>query len=67
MSAYKLYCLDDQGHITSRIEFVGDGDEAAIAHVQQHKFNSAWEIWDLGRLVARMPRNGPIKQFAMNA
>ncbi|WP_010163030.1 hypothetical protein [Sphingomonas sp. PAMC 26617] len=56
MAAYKLYCLDDQGHITSRIEFVGDGDEAAIAHVRQHQFSSACEIWELGRLVARMPK-----------
>jgi hypothetical protein len=59
MPAYKLYCLDDQGHIKSRIEFVGDNDEAAIAHVRQHHFDSACEIWDLGRLVARMPRIGP--------
>jgi hypothetical protein len=59
MTAYKLYCLDDQGHITSRIEFVGDCDEAAIAHVRQHHFDSACEIWDLARLVVRMPRNGP--------
>lgn len=64
MTAYKLYCLDDQGHIRSRIDFVGDTDEAAIAHVHQHHFDSAYEIWDLGRIVARMPRTGPLERFA---
>lgn len=67
MAAYKLYCLDNQGHITSRIDFAGDCDGAAIAHVRQHNFDSGWEIWVLGRLVAKNGKEGPIQQFASTA
>ncbi|WP_277967655.1 hypothetical protein [Sphingomonas echinoides] len=67
MAAYKLYCLDDQGRITSRIEFVGDSDEAAITHVRQHHFNSDCEIWDLGRLVAKIARSSPVYRVASTA
>lgn len=63
MANYKLYCLDDRGHITSRLDFTGDSDEAAIAHVQKHHFQSDCEIWQLGRMVARVLKSRPVERF----
>lgn len=63
MVYYNLYFIDVDGHITGRLDFCGEDDDAAIAHVQQHHCASECEIWQSGRIVAKVPRIGPVERF----
>ena len=55
MADYRLYCLDGAGRIGSGEWIEADSDEAAIALVKAKKLNVRCEIWDRGRLVAKVP------------
>lgn len=64
MADYNLYCLDEEGHINSRLDFTSQSDDSALAHIQQHYFGSDCEIWQSGRIVAKVPKKkGPVERF----
>lgn len=55
MAGYRLYCLDGRGHIQQREDFDAADDDAAIGYAQRTFPESLCELWELGRLVARLP------------
>ncbi|MBA2918305.1 hypothetical protein GON01_04870 [Sphingomonas sp. MAH-20] len=55
MAGYRLFCLDDGGHIIDRRDFDADDDEAAIAFARASFSHSHCELWELGRKVALIP------------
>ena len=52
MASYRLFCLDDGGHICHRQDFDAEGDEAAIEFARAAFPDDTCEIWELGRKVA---------------
>ncbi len=54
MSDYRLYCLDGAGRIGSGEWIEAENDQAAIALVKAKKLAVSCEIWDRGRLVAKL-------------
>jgi len=55
VASYRLFCLDDGGHINHRHDFDADDDEAAVAFARTAFPDSTCEIWELGRKVALIP------------
>lgn len=55
MASYRLFCLDDGGHICHRHDFDADGDDAAIDLARANFPDTICEIWELGRRVAVIP------------
>ena len=51
---YRYYCLDSTGHLHSAQWFKADSDEAAVAQVEIMHPDSLCEIWQGGRLVAKL-------------
>jgi hypothetical protein len=49
---YRVYCLDDDGHLHEPEWFHADSDEDAIAHVTTKRPHATCEIWHGRRLVA---------------
>jgi hypothetical protein len=49
---YRAYRLDRQGHISNRIDFVADGDAAAIEHARRYLDGHDVEVWQRGRQIA---------------
>lgn len=54
MPLFRLYCLDNTQHITRREDFDAADDQAAVAYAEATHPDSNCEIWELGRLVARI-------------
>jgi hypothetical protein len=55
MADYRVYQLDESGHIHSPPEtFECEGDEAAIQRAERMVDGHAIEIWQLDRLVIRL-------------
>ncbi|WP_046348129.1 hypothetical protein [Sphingomonas changbaiensis] len=52
MAGYRLFCLDEGGHISDRRDFDADDDDAAIAFARATYAHSNCELWELGRRVA---------------
>jgi hypothetical protein len=52
LAGYRLFCLDDGGHIVDRRDFDAEDDEAAIAAARADCPHSRSELWELGRRVA---------------
>jgi hypothetical protein len=42
---YRLYFLDDLGHIRRAVDLECDGDAAAIQAVEKHRDGMAMELW----------------------
>ena len=55
MAGYRLFCLDEGGHIVDRHDFDAEDDAAAIALAQATWSDTDCEIWELGRRVATIP------------
>jgi hypothetical protein len=55
---YRLFCLDEKNRIQHREDFEADDDVAAVAHARERYPTTGYEIWELGRLVARIPLHG---------
>ena len=55
MASYRLFCLDDGGHICHRQDFDAEGDEAATEFARATFPECTCEIWELGRRVALIP------------
>lgn len=56
MASYRLYCLDDDNHITHRHDFDADDDNAAIGFAETQYPQSSFEIWEIGRKVVATSR-----------
>ena len=55
MAAYRVYCLDSEGHIGLADWIEADGDEAAIAAARKLRPGATkCEIWLKTRLVAKI-------------
>jgi hypothetical protein len=55
MAGYRLFCLDEGGHITDRRDFDAEDDDAAIAVARTTYAHTRCELWELGRRVALIP------------
>jgi len=58
MSGYKIYILDEKGHITLSYNFQGPDDLSALEESKKHSNNSAIEVWSGSRLVACIEQVG---------
>jgi hypothetical protein len=53
MASYRVYCLDDAGHISLADWIEAKDDEEALAHARQLKIGARrCEVWQGKRLVA---------------
>jgi hypothetical protein len=62
MEGYRLYFLDDHGHIRHAKDLSCSSDQAAIEMVEQHRDGSDMELWQRDRLVkaiSKTPSPGP--------
>ena len=55
MASYRIYYLDDQGHIAHAIEFVLESDAEARAAAEAQRDGRAMELWNLSRVVEKYP------------
>ena len=60
MAEYKLYCLDEEGRIMRRHEFVASGDEPAMELASNHFPDFRCELWNGTRKVAVIPAHRPV-------
>ena len=54
MPDYRLYCLDGAGKITKVHEIPAATDEQALAIAKDLKLPTECELWDKGRMVAKL-------------
>lgn len=57
MEGYYAYFLDEDGHITGRVEVVGQNDDDAKESAKQLVDCHAVELWQETRMVARFEAN----------
>lgn len=55
MPEYRLYCLNEDGRFTKSHEIRATGDDQALAKSREMKLPVACELWNGGRLVAKLP------------
>jgi hypothetical protein len=53
---YRLYFVDDRGHIERALELETATDEDAIAAVQQYRNGKDLELWQRARVVAKIAK-----------
>ena len=58
MHDYKIYILDQTGHIILAYDFEGPDDLSALDESKKHSDKSSVEIWQQSRLVARIGQGG---------
>ena len=60
LPSYRLYCLDGAGRIATAEWLEAADDADATRQAQERKHGLASEVWDRGRLVARIEtKNAP--------
>jgi len=60
MPAYRVYTIRDDGNFSNASEFIECADDKeAIEKAMQTMNGYALEIWDHGRLIARLPGRPP--------
>jgi len=55
MHDYKLYYLDNAGHIVQAVALYADDDEAAVAVAESRRDQRRMELWSRARLVRELP------------
>ena len=55
MGHYRLYFLDEQGHIKRPLDLECETDEDALEAASQHRHQHGTELWEGKRLVGRIP------------
>ena len=55
MEEYRVYFLDPDGHVSRRVDFVCEDEEAARQHARQLVDGRAVELWTGTRLVEHVP------------
>lgn len=62
MPGYRLYYLDDHGHIrVAPVEFAADDDAKAKAEAVKQARGRAGELWERGRRVAVFAAANPVE------
>jgi hypothetical protein len=56
MAGYRLFFLDDEGHINRAAEFECDGDAEAMLHAEDQWDEAPMELWSGPRMLHRFPR-----------
>ena len=56
MPAYRIYFFNEKGHIASTRELSCFSDAEALAEAGRLRHPHPMEVWDQGRLVARLDR-----------
>ena len=59
MLDYRLYLLDDAGHIRGVVELDCANDEEAIALAEAHGDGRPMELWRRDRWIRRLSGDGP--------
>jgi hypothetical protein len=59
MREYRLYCLNEQGKITASHEITASSDEDAVAQAKAMELPARCELWDHGRMVAKLDAHVP--------
>jgi hypothetical protein len=59
MLDYRLYFLDEAGHIQGVVEFDSADDDEAIAHAQTYADGRAMELWRRDRWIRRFNGDEP--------
>jgi hypothetical protein len=60
MAQYRLYCLNDRGGFSSSHDIEAADDSQALAKAKAMEIAGHCELWDHGRMVAKLePRNQP--------
>jgi hypothetical protein len=54
MPEYRLYCLNERGHITRSHEIVAKSDAEALTKAKASKLRVDCELWERGRLVGKV-------------
>jgi hypothetical protein len=49
---YRVYLLDDHGHVFAREDIIAENDEEAVLSAAQLQNGRAIEVWQLDRRVA---------------
>lgn len=55
MPEYRLYCLNDHGSFARSFEIEARSDADALAQAEALKLDVPCELWNLNRLVAKLP------------
>jgi hypothetical protein len=55
MPEYRLYCLDGADKFTKSHEIEAESDAAAIETARNMKLPVKCELWERGRMVAKLP------------
>ena len=58
MASYRLYPLNDLGHVTDAVEFLRADDEAAQTEAAKHLSGGPAELWSLARVVRKYSQAG---------
>lgn len=56
MQDYRLYYLDEAGHIRRAVEFTCPGDQEALDHALAQADGRSMELWSRERFVHRFER-----------
>jgi len=54
MAEYRLYCLNEAGKFTKALDIDARNDEAAIDRARELKLQVECELWERGRMVAKL-------------
>jgi hypothetical protein len=54
MQGYRAYLLGIDGHIRERMELESETDQEAVAKAREHFNDSAIEVWQGVRIVAKL-------------
>jgi hypothetical protein len=54
MAEYRLYCLNEAGAFSKALDIEAASDEAAIDRARELKLQVDCELWEHGRMVARL-------------
>lgn len=55
MAGYRLYFLDDTGHIRDADEWESEHDDHALAEAETRHDGRAMELWSGARVVSKLP------------
>lgn len=57
MLGYRLYFLNDQGHIVDAVEALHDTDAEAVEWAEQHRDGRDLELWSGARVDVKLAMN----------
>jgi hypothetical protein len=58
MNQYRIYEFNDQNHIEKRHDLAAPDDVAAVQQAKLFADKSVIEVWQSGRFIARVGRDG---------